>query len=540
MTWGAVNELGTLTGYHRIIAKTEHPVLIQLLQAVIKDERRHFAFYRAQARMRLARSRQARTITRWALEHLWAPVGTGVRPQPETDFVIHPLFGDADGVVAVKEMEGTLGELPGLEGSRFLSDALRGAAARLGQPLGSGLSLGSVPRADPGPLRRVHDLEAHRLELVAELVRARVVLRRPRRVALRHEPPDSSVGSHAARASRSRSSPRTWSQDASSARFSPGGTSAEWSRSFTTRTAVGMSRSFATASRNRESNSFAAGPRSSAAGSHSGDVAPELLHPLVGRLQRLPGEVHLRPVPGLEREPAEGERVEALLGQLGHPLDVLRGLRHLLAAHLQEPAVHPDRHHRMPDRALGLRDLVLVVRELVVVAPGVHVEAIAQVLHRHRGALDVPPRDTRRPTGSATSTDGSRRRSSTARSPPGAAWRDHVELLSVPRAQLVEGVPGELPVAGEGRDVVVDGARRPRTRGPSRSASRSSRSSRGCGPSPADRGRPARCRRDRRPRGTPACTSRRSRQPRAPRRTRRAPSCPGRCRSPRRSCDRRR
>jgi hypothetical protein len=138
MTWGAVNELGTLTGYHRIIATTEHPVLIQLLQAVIKDERRHFAFYRAQARMRLARSRQARTITRWALEHLWAPVGTGVRPQSETDFVIHHLFGDADGMVAVKEMEETLGELPGLEGSRFLTDALRGAATRLGQPLGLG------------------------------------------------------------------------------------------------------------------------------------------------------------------------------------------------------------------------------------------------------------------------------------------------------------------------------------------------------------------------------------------------------------------
>jgi rubrerythrin len=138
MTWGAVNELGTLTGYHRIIATTEHPVLIQLLQAVIKDERRHFAFYRAQARMRLARSRQARTITRWALEHIWAPVGTGVRPQAETDFVIHHLFGDADGMVAVKEMEETLGELPGLEGSRFLTDALRGAATRLGQPLGLG------------------------------------------------------------------------------------------------------------------------------------------------------------------------------------------------------------------------------------------------------------------------------------------------------------------------------------------------------------------------------------------------------------------
>ena len=138
MTWGAVNELGTLNGYHRIIAKTEHPVLIQLLQAIIKDERRHFAFYRAQAKMRLARSKQARTITRWALEHLWAPVGTGVRPQPETDFVIHSLFGDADGLVAVKEMEHTLGELPGLGGSTFLSDALEAAARRLGKPLGLG------------------------------------------------------------------------------------------------------------------------------------------------------------------------------------------------------------------------------------------------------------------------------------------------------------------------------------------------------------------------------------------------------------------
>ncbi len=42
-------------------------------------------------------------------------MGTGVRPQSETDFVIHSLFGDADGMVAVKEMEATLGELPGLE-----------------------------------------------------------------------------------------------------------------------------------------------------------------------------------------------------------------------------------------------------------------------------------------------------------------------------------------------------------------------------------------------------------------------------------------
>jgi hypothetical protein len=138
MTWGALNELGTLTGYHRMIATTAHPVLEQLLRAIVKDERRHFAFYRAQARMRLARSKRARTITRWVLEHLWAPVGTGVRPQAETDFVIHHLFGDADGLVALKEMEATIGAFPGLAGTHVISDALEGAARRLGRPLGLG------------------------------------------------------------------------------------------------------------------------------------------------------------------------------------------------------------------------------------------------------------------------------------------------------------------------------------------------------------------------------------------------------------------
>ena len=136
MTWGAINELTTLTSYHRLIAKTEHPVLVQLLRAIIKDERRHFAFYRSQARRRLARSKQARTITRWSLDHLWAPVGTGVRPQSETDHVAQHLFGDADGLVAVKEMESILGALPGLEGLRVLSRAVEAASHRLGRPFG--------------------------------------------------------------------------------------------------------------------------------------------------------------------------------------------------------------------------------------------------------------------------------------------------------------------------------------------------------------------------------------------------------------------
>ncbi|HEU4864925.1 MAG TPA: ferritin-like domain-containing protein [Actinomycetota bacterium] len=130
MAWGAANELSTLTSYHRLIAKTEHPQLVALLEAVIKDERRHFAFYRAQARMRLGRSRSARRITRWAMDHLWAIVGTGVRPQSETDFVVIHLFGDDGGATAAREMDRTLAELPGLARLRIFDGARRQALER--------------------------------------------------------------------------------------------------------------------------------------------------------------------------------------------------------------------------------------------------------------------------------------------------------------------------------------------------------------------------------------------------------------------------
>ncbi len=131
MTWGAMNELSTLTGYHRVLARSDHPVLRDLLERIVKDERRHFAFYRAQARMRLARSEGARRATRWVMEHLWAPVGTGVRPQAETDFVIAWLFDGDGGAAAAEEIDATLSELPGLGGLHLARDARAEAFARM-------------------------------------------------------------------------------------------------------------------------------------------------------------------------------------------------------------------------------------------------------------------------------------------------------------------------------------------------------------------------------------------------------------------------
>ena len=130
MTWGAINELGTLHGYHRVIANTRHPILIELLGRIIKDERRHYAFYYNQARHRLDGNRRAQRLVRGALDRFWEPVGSGVRPQAETDFVVLHLFGDVPGGEAIREMELELSKLPGLNGMRLLRRAMGRAQRR--------------------------------------------------------------------------------------------------------------------------------------------------------------------------------------------------------------------------------------------------------------------------------------------------------------------------------------------------------------------------------------------------------------------------
>jgi len=80
MAWGAINEWCTQAGYSRLIQRADHPTLTPLLQRIMKQEGRHIDFYATQAKSRLADSRAAQRLTRWALRHFWAPVGSGVVP----------------------------------------------------------------------------------------------------------------------------------------------------------------------------------------------------------------------------------------------------------------------------------------------------------------------------------------------------------------------------------------------------------------------------------------------------------------------------
>ena len=145
MMWGAVNELTTLTGYHALMRRCGHPELHKLLRKVIQDERRHFAFYRAQAKARMQRSRTARRMVRFVLRSLWTPVGAGVKTEEEVDALAIYLFGDgAEGREQVREIDRTIAEVPGLEGLRLLEDYLGEALGRAAERPGWA-GAGSVP-----------------------------------------------------------------------------------------------------------------------------------------------------------------------------------------------------------------------------------------------------------------------------------------------------------------------------------------------------------------------------------------------------------
>src|SRR4051794_7690620 len=110
MTWGAINELTTLTGYYQLIRRSSHPVLHQMLRQVIQDERRHFAFYRAQAKARMQDNPAAGRIVRRALKSFWTPVGAGVKTEEETDALGLYLMGDGseEGLEAARGIDATI------------------------------------------------------------------------------------------------------------------------------------------------------------------------------------------------------------------------------------------------------------------------------------------------------------------------------------------------------------------------------------------------------------------------------------------------
>ena len=145
MTFGAINEISTLTGYQALISRTDftrdrsdspRPLLTAILKRIIKDEHRHFAFYFNQA-MRRLRAPAARRLTALLVRNFWTPVGVTVRGDPAMRRVCAYLFPGEDGVERLSAVDRSIARLPGLEwfdlGARY-ARSVQASALRIYLP----------------------------------------------------------------------------------------------------------------------------------------------------------------------------------------------------------------------------------------------------------------------------------------------------------------------------------------------------------------------------------------------------------------------
>jgi hypothetical protein len=106
-----------------------------------------------------------------ALKAFWTPVGAGAKSEEEVDALALYLFGDApEGREALRDVDRTIADIPGLEGLTLLEDyldaALARAAAKPGwagvapqpprsvRPLNGEVSSRWSKREQPAPLHR--------------------------------------------------------------------------------------------------------------------------------------------------------------------------------------------------------------------------------------------------------------------------------------------------------------------------------------------------------------------------------------------------
>jgi hypothetical protein len=125
MAWGAVNELTTLRFYSVLRSTSSNELLRAILRDVIAQEALHYAFYRRVAIERLEGNPRGQRIVRWVLQHLWSPVGLGLRTRADAERLMLGLFADRPDQVA--QMDGQINRIPGLAGldlvRRTLTDA---------------------------------------------------------------------------------------------------------------------------------------------------------------------------------------------------------------------------------------------------------------------------------------------------------------------------------------------------------------------------------------------------------------------------------
>jgi hypothetical protein len=114
MVWGTIQEYTTYLAYQALIDRIGHPVLTKICQRIMKQELRHYAFYREHAIRRLERDPMTRKFVAMALKLAWTPVGDGMCSKEDVRHAISFLFDGADGT-AIQRIEQKVRDMPGQE-----------------------------------------------------------------------------------------------------------------------------------------------------------------------------------------------------------------------------------------------------------------------------------------------------------------------------------------------------------------------------------------------------------------------------------------
>jgi hypothetical protein len=125
MIWGAANEWSAVAAYNRLAELEQHPVLAVLLKRIAAQEARHVAFYATQARDRLAKSKKAQVLARFALRKAWGPVGSTIMAPAEVTHVMRHLFNGEEGMREIRKLDEHVSRMPGLDGLTIVETAMK-------------------------------------------------------------------------------------------------------------------------------------------------------------------------------------------------------------------------------------------------------------------------------------------------------------------------------------------------------------------------------------------------------------------------------
>ena len=116
MFWGALQECLTTQAYEELAANTKNPAIAELCRRIAKQERRHFAYYFGQAKLRLQDRPKTQRFVRLIAKHFYAPVGNGVKTDAEGAQLVAKLFPKERIFEVMGYIEKKMALLPGMQG----------------------------------------------------------------------------------------------------------------------------------------------------------------------------------------------------------------------------------------------------------------------------------------------------------------------------------------------------------------------------------------------------------------------------------------